>query len=150
MCELCEENGGNYVSCPDCGCLICMDVTGGVGDDVLRPAYVTYAGDLACSICGQRADRDFEEEADEMDFGFFEDVMGDFADAQDGDEDEDFDTRREEYVARRIREHEEAGNTTYVVGDFYEEYDTGDLRAPRITAPGVIDDRPALDDDLPF
>jgi hypothetical protein len=148
MCELCEENGGDYVSCPDCGCLICFD-TEKIGDDVLRPAYVTYTGDLACSICGQRADRDFEEEADDLDFGFFEDVTGDPFDGS--DEDEGDDERREAYVARRIREHEEVGITTYVVGDFYEEYDMGDLRAPRIAAPGAPDDRPALDDiDLPF
>lgn len=31
---------------------------------------------------------------------------------------------REEYVGRRIREHEERGDTSYSVGDFYEEWDT--------------------------
>lgn len=31
---------------------------------------------------------------------------------------------REDYVWRRIREHEERGDTSYNVGDFYEEWDT--------------------------
>jgi len=69
MCDMCDENGGDFESCQDCGKLICFDVE--VGDDVLRPAYVTSSGDLFCDRCGSRYDAEeewmAEEEADYYD-----------------------------------------------------------------------------------
>jgi uncharacterized Zn finger protein (UPF0148 family) len=52
MCDLCKKYG--IVYCPDCGRMICWDQNG--EDDISAPAYVTYAGDLVCSLCGRRAD----------------------------------------------------------------------------------------------
>ena len=63
MCDMCDENGGDFESCQDCGKLICFDVE--VGDDVLRPAYVTSSGDLFCDRCGSRYDAEEERMAEE-------------------------------------------------------------------------------------
>jgi len=52
MCDMCDENEGDFESCQDCGKLICFDVE--VGDDVLRPAYVTSSGDLFCDSSRSR------------------------------------------------------------------------------------------------
>lgn len=68
MCDLCRENNGELLGCNNCGRLICFDVE--VGDDVIRPAYVTEAGDLFCNICGKEfdnEDEDSEEFWDDMD-----------------------------------------------------------------------------------
>lgn len=59
MCELCEEEG---MRCQQCGCLICFDIES--GDDVIRRAYVTAAGDLFCDRCGREMDRLEEQEED--------------------------------------------------------------------------------------
>jgi len=53
MCELCDEYG-EMQACEECGRLICFDVD--KGDDIIRPAYTTAAGDLFCDICGKAAD----------------------------------------------------------------------------------------------
>ena len=60
MCDLCTEE--EMAGCQDCGCLICFDVDS--GDDVIRRAYVTAAGDLVCDKCGRERDR-AEEELDD-------------------------------------------------------------------------------------
>ena len=63
MCDLCKESyDGVGELCQGCGRLICCDVR--LGDDVLRPAYVTAGGDLCCDVCGSAQDRDEEEELD--------------------------------------------------------------------------------------
>ena len=49
MCWLCERNRGKYEHCPDCGCLICFDVSG--NDDALKRAVIAESGDLVCSSC---------------------------------------------------------------------------------------------------
>lgn len=54
MCYLCENNGGEYQGCQDCGRLICFDIK--QGDDVIAPAYVTESGDLFCDSCGREYD----------------------------------------------------------------------------------------------
>lgn len=63
MCQMCDENGGEYEACQDRGRLICFDVTN--GDDVIRPAYVTESGDLFCDIHGRRYDEAEEREREE-------------------------------------------------------------------------------------
>ena len=70
MCELCEELNGEPTSCQDCGCLICFDVE--IGDDILRPAYVTASGDLYCDECGQKHDQ--EDERDDLGDIYPEDI----------------------------------------------------------------------------
>jgi len=73
MCDMCDENGGDFESCQDCGKLICFDVE--VGDDVLRPAYVTSSGDLFCDRCGSRYDAEEERMAEEeADYYDMEDI----------------------------------------------------------------------------
>jgi len=73
MCDMCDKNGGDFESCQDCGKLICFDVE--VGDDVLRPAYVTSSGDLFCDRCGSRYDAEEERMAEEeADYYDMEDI----------------------------------------------------------------------------
>ena len=73
MCDMCDENKGDFESCQDCGKLICFDVK--VGDDVLRPAYVTSSGDLFCDRCGSRYDAEEERMAEEeADYYDMEDI----------------------------------------------------------------------------
>lgn len=62
MCDLCDENGGEYTSCQDCGRLICFDVE--AADDIVRRAYFTQSGDLFCSHCGSQYDAEQEEPND--------------------------------------------------------------------------------------
>lgn len=65
MCWLCEKYGdtdNRYASCEHCGDLVCFDVKG-VGDDLVKPAYMSDSGQLLCKSCGRR----FEEaEAERM------------------------------------------------------------------------------------
>lgn len=65
MCDWCDENGGEPISCQDCGRMICWDVEVGVEDDVLTRPYVTASGDVFCFRCGSRYDEAEEEAADE-------------------------------------------------------------------------------------
>lgn len=60
MCELCDENGGDYQSCQDCGRLICYDAHPS-NVDVIDRAYVTQSGDLFCRRCGAQYDAKEEE-----------------------------------------------------------------------------------------
>jgi hypothetical protein len=57
--QLCDDEHGQQ-SCQDCGKLICFDTK--LGDDIMRPAYVTSSGDLYCDRCGREHDRAEEEE----------------------------------------------------------------------------------------
>lgn len=61
MCKLCDENGGECLSCQDCGRLICYDFEPD-NIDVLDRAYVTASGDLYCARCGREYDMAEEEE----------------------------------------------------------------------------------------
>lgn len=70
MCDLCEQNGGEYESCQDCGKLICFDEEPGTGGDVIDCAYVTASGDLFCTRCGSKYDR-----ADETEEDFYDDAF---------------------------------------------------------------------------
>lgn len=63
MCELCDENGGEMLSCQDCGKLICFDIEG--GDDVCQPAFVISSGDLLCRRCGIRWEQEEEQMMEE-------------------------------------------------------------------------------------
>lgn len=63
MCELCDENGGEMLGCPNCGRLICFDIKG--GDDVCQPAFVTSSGDLLCRRCGIRWEQEEEQMMEE-------------------------------------------------------------------------------------
>ncbi|OGC94106.1 MAG: hypothetical protein A2W25_12035 [candidate division Zixibacteria bacterium RBG_16_53_22] len=74
MCDMCDEFGRGRQSCQDCGKLICFDVR--MGDDIIRPAYVTSSGDLFCDWCGAGYDRREEAEADEG-LGMWEEYPGD-------------------------------------------------------------------------
>lgn len=64
MCELCDQNDGEYMSCQDCGRMICYDVTSS-DFDVIDRAYVTASGDLFCARCGSRYDQAEEEAYDD-------------------------------------------------------------------------------------
>ena len=66
MCQLCEQNDGEYQSCQDCGRLICFDENPD-SIDVIDRAYVTSGGDLFCTRCGSGHDR-AEEEAEQEDY----------------------------------------------------------------------------------
>lgn len=81
MCEWCEENGGEPISCQDCGKLLCWDIEG-EGDDIMGRPYVTAAGDVFCVSCGQSVDR-AEEEDEYSD-------LDDYGDEEFDDYDEDY------------------------------------------------------------
>lgn len=63
MCNLCEENDGEYVSCQDCGVAICFDAP--PGQDWPAQAGVTSGGDLFCMYHAAKYDREEEEYIDE-------------------------------------------------------------------------------------
>lgn len=92
MCDLCDENGGEYQSCQDCGRMICFDATPS-SFDVIDRAYVTNSGDLFCARCGSRYDIE-EEEAIDDEYGW-DDYTSDWYDA-------DMDFENEESNGRYI------------------------------------------------
>lgn len=103
MCEFCRESSGGQAQCAFCSASVCFDLW---DNDIVHPA-VEVDGDIYCAYCAEkqrRADTD-------LDFGQLDPFE---------------DSLREEYVGRRIREHEERGDTSYNVGDFYEEWATRD------------------------
>ena len=63
MCQLCEDNNGDYQSCVDCSRLICFDEQS--EDDVVARAYVTESGDLYCTKCGKEHDHAADEDDSE-------------------------------------------------------------------------------------
>lgn len=79
MCQLCDENDGDWVTCQFCSVGICWDVAN--GDDCLQPAAATASGDLACRPCAIRHDR--EEEREDA-----EDYIGHALDYDQEDEDD--------------------------------------------------------------
>lgn len=46
MCLMCEDNGGEFIYCPDCGLPICFD--GDPDGDYPALAGATEAGDVYC------------------------------------------------------------------------------------------------------
>ena len=68
MCEWCDENGGEPISCQDCGKLLCWDHKG-IGDDIIGQPYVTNSGDVLCVECGSAWDRAEEEHYRDEDEG---------------------------------------------------------------------------------
>jgi hypothetical protein len=80
--ELCEASeDGSMQSCQDCGKLICFDQK--VGDDIIRPAFVTSSGDLFCDWCGREHEQ--AEAEDEYFYEPWEDYANNY-DANDGTE----------------------------------------------------------------
>lgn len=59
---LAQIGSAELASCPDCGALICWDIGPGCGDDIMRRAFVTSAGDLCCEKCGKAWERTETEE----------------------------------------------------------------------------------------
>ncbi len=64
MCQLCDQNGGDMLSCQDCGRLICFD-NAPDSADVADRAYVTASGDLFCTRCGRKYDQAEEDERED-------------------------------------------------------------------------------------
>lgn len=69
------ENWNDYPpSCPECGCLLSTDICSRCGkdflhfgssfDDIMGDASVTSGGDLMCTRCAARYEREEEEEAE--------------------------------------------------------------------------------------
>lgn len=55
MCDLCDESSLGYVTCPDCGKMICFDSQNtNCPDEVAALAVVTEFGDLLCVFCNRR------------------------------------------------------------------------------------------------
>lgn len=96
MCNLCDENGGEYQFCQGCGRMICFDVTPS-NFDVIDRAYVTNSGDLFRQRCGSRYDI-AEEEAIDDEYGW-DDYISDWYDA-------DMDFENEDSNGRYISEDE--------------------------------------------
>jgi hypothetical protein len=60
MCQLCDN--GEMPTCNNCGKWVCCDCKN--CDDIIRPAFVSSDGDLYCDRCGQRHERDLDDEYD--------------------------------------------------------------------------------------
>jgi hypothetical protein len=57
-----DDDGPDY--CQDCDCMLDWDMKG-LGDDIVRPGYVTASGDVFCSRCGREYDEEEERLAEE-------------------------------------------------------------------------------------
>lgn len=98
MCNWCDENNGDPISCQNCSKMLCWDHEG-EGDDVISRPYVTASGDVYCVSCGRRMDQD-EEDAIEADPYNYDEYT-------DGWYDADMDFENEESNGRYIGEESE-------------------------------------------
>jgi hypothetical protein len=70
MCELCNENHGETLYCPNCGRMICFDFPGS-DIDVADCAVISNGGDIICHRCAIREEEKEWEIGEEgwQDFG---------------------------------------------------------------------------------